>query len=121
MKICIISPALGLFLFMLVSPAHGADKSRKFQDRLEIYGYAVMTVDYLQTRDIISNEKYYEANPILGKTPTTRQVNSVFAAKLMLHSVFQDTKYRETWNWSVAIAHSVAVIHNKQLNVSVKF
>jgi hypothetical protein len=107
-----------VLLLCLPVPAEAADK---WQDRLEIYGYAILAVDYLQTRDIMTNDSVYEMNPILGRKPEMSRLNTVFATQMLLHYSLQDTVYRKTWNWTVAITHTLAAIQNRRLNVSIKF
>ena len=118
MKLLTTNSVLGFILYLLVLPAQAADK---FQDKLEIYGYAILAVDYLQTRDIMTNDQVYETNPILGPKPQMSRLNMIFATQTLLHYTFQNTMYRKTWNWTVAITHTLAAIQNRRLDVSIKF
>jgi hypothetical protein len=58
-------------------------------------------IDWRQTRTIAKNpDDYYEMNPILGKHPSTTEVDIFFASTAILHSIvthYLPSKYRPWW------------------------
>jgi len=54
--------------------------------RRELLWQAVNAVDWMQTRTIATDERWYEVNPILGKHPTLAEVNTYFVASALFHT-----------------------------------
>jgi len=82
---------------------------------------ATLAMDYCQTRDNASVgwkrpgvPKYGEGNPMLGVTPTPRQVDAYFVgvAVLMAAAQLMPQKYATAANWIVAGAETVVVVNN---------
>lgn len=116
LKSRIKAPLLGLFLCLAFSPAYGDEGMT-----LEEYTYVILAVDYLQTRDIITNGNYYEVNPVIGKYPSMTRLNVISIGYLFLHRYMQDTQYQRGWNITMAISHTAAVAHNYKIGVKIKF
>ena len=76
-------------LTMLMSGVGKAQSLQPYNTQdlvLESTWIAIDAMDWLQTRNIARNpDQYYETNPILGKHPSVRQVNTYFALCVLGH------------------------------------
>ena len=106
-----------LVLIMLCPFAVKADTNKVF----EYAAYATTLGDYFQTRDIIQNPNYIEANPVLGKYPTLSQLNWFFGTQLLTTYLMQSSKYALYWNMAMSFSHGNAIIHNYNLGVKFRF
>ena len=86
---------------------------------------AVSVVDWAQTRYIAaSNGRFYETNPVLGRYPSMRRVDTYFAASLLLGAVVLDalpTEYRDTALKAGLVLELLVVSNNARIGVGVKF
>lgn len=86
---------------------------------------AVAVVDWAQTRYIAdSGGKFYETNPIIGKYPSMRRVDTYFAASLLLGAAVLDalpTEYRDTALKAGLVLELLVVSNNARIGVGVKF
>lgn len=97
--------------------------------RADTYRQAAMITvsgaDWLQTRQIAKNpDKFYEMNPILGKHPSTGEVDLYFAASLAAHTAIAmalPPKYREFWQYFWIGAEAATVAHNLDVGVKIQF
>lgn len=82
----------------------------------------VSAVDMLQTREIQSNPRYTELNPLIGDTDS--EIVGYFVAKSILHygvTRILPEKYRTGW-LSISIVPSIlAVENNHSIGVDMKF
>ena len=73
-------------------------------------------IDWRQTRYIAKNpDDYYEMNPILGKHPSTTEVDIYFATTAILNTVithYLPSKYRPWWQAIIITASGTCVINN---------
>ena len=86
---------------------------------------AVSVVDWAQTRYIAdSGGKFYETNPLIGKYPSMRRVDTYFAASLLLGAIVLDalpTEYRDTALKAGLVLEVLVVSNNARIGVGVKF
>lgn len=86
---------------------------------------AVTVVDWAQTRYIAdSGGRFYETNPIIGKYPSMRRVDTYFAASLLLGAAVLDalpTEYRDTALKAGLVLELLVVSNNARIGVGVKF
>lgn len=86
---------------------------------------AVAAVDWAQTRYIAdSGGRFYETNPIIGKYPSMRRVDTYFAASMLLGAVVLDalpTEYRDTALKAGLVLEVLVVSNNARIGVGVKF
>ncbi len=85
----------------------------------------LLTVDWLQTRDVASsNGIYSETNPILGTHPSIGSVNNYFLASVALLNLADyvlPQRYAKFIYQAVSIVEVSAVTHNTHIGVRLKF
>jgi len=73
-------------------------------------------VDWRQTRYIAKHpDRYYESNPVLGKHPSTAEVDVYFLAGALLHPLITDLlpgEYRFYWQWITIGISGICVGNN---------
>jgi hypothetical protein len=75
-----------IFILMLFSSSAFADRWRTEDTYREAAYLTLLTIDYLQTREIAKNPgTYYEQNPILGVHPSELAVNRYFVLSSLIH------------------------------------
>ena len=81
-----------------------------------------LVVDWGQTRYIADSSKYHETNSLLGKYPTTGDVNRHFVGSLILVNgigyALDNNKY---WYMAVVAKQLTYIIRNKRIGVEIKF
>lgn len=86
---------------------------------------AVTVVDWAQTRYIAdSNGRFYETNPVLGRYPSMRRVDTYFAASMLVGAIVLDalpTEYRDTALKAGLVLEVLVVSNNARIGVGVKF
>jgi len=92
-------------------------------ERVGVIAYNVVSaVDYFQTREIQSNPRYRELNPLIGDSET--EILGYFVGKSILHygvTRILPEQYRTGW-LSISIVPSiVAVGNNHSIGVNMKF
>ena len=88
-------------------------------DPLETYDYLIITADYLQTRDTMTNPNFREVNPLYGDSIAS--LNRATIGVYALHFYINKTQYRNEWNIMLGIVKTLAVIHNHHIGVRFKF
>jgi hypothetical protein len=82
-------------------------------------------IDWRQTRTIAKNpDDYYEMNPILGKHPSTTEVDIFFASTAILHSIvthYLPSKYRPWWQGITITVSGACVINNFAVGIKMDF
>ncbi len=68
-------------------------------DRLTVVSTATILVDWGQTHAIVKDPNRREANPILGREPTRREVNRYFAAGVLLNYFIGDVLLKRKKGW----------------------
>ena len=113
-------------LILLVSAsAMAAEKWTDDDYALEGSYLALHFVDWRQTRTIAKNpDRYYEINPILGRHPSTTEVDIYFAATTLLHPIishYLPQPYRK-WFQSVSVILSgTCVVNNFVVGIKMDF
>ena len=119
--------ALFVFLGIFVSGCSGTGFANTDPlsrgDKVGIIAYNVVSaMDMLQTREIQSNPKFTELNPLIGDSDG--EVIGFFVAKSILHygvTRLLPEQYREAWLGISIVPGIYAVGHNKSIGVSMKF
>ena len=100
---------------------HSAPLSKEHRAGVLAYNI-VSAVDMLQTREIQSNPKYTEVNPLIGDSDT--EIAGYFVAKSILHygiTRIIPEKYRTGWLTISIVPSIVAVGNNHSIGVDMKF
>ncbi len=78
-------------------------------------------VDFMQTHDIVRNpDKFHEQNPILGKHPSTGNVNTFFLASAVIHTgiVWALPQKQRVWFQGIGIVIKAGTVaSNKHLGL----
>lgn len=68
-------------------------------------GYTVLhVVDWQQSREIASNDDFYELNPVLGKDPSREEVDLYFATSYLFVTGVAHVlpgKWRQVWQYTI--------------------
>lgn len=84
----------------------------------------LLILDWGQTRDIATNPRFHELNPLLGRNPSTGRVDNYFAATTVGHYLVSRAlppEYRRVWQY-LWIGSQTATVHwNYQMGVRVRF
>jgi len=118
----------GLFVFLVILSGcsssvfqNSAPLSKGHKAGVVAYNM-VSAVDMLQTREIQSNPKFTEVNPLIGDSDS--EVVGYFVAKSILHysiTRILPEEYRTGW-LSISIVPSIlAVNNNHSIGVNIKF
>ena len=116
-----------LILLLLVPCSVGAFEIDEWTTRdtiLQVTCSALKTIDWLQTREIAVNPKYYELNPILGKHPSRRKVDIYFASTLVGHAAISyllPHPYRTWWQCCWIGISATTVTRNYRLGIRFNF
>jgi hypothetical protein len=90
--------------------------------QLQVASTGLLLTDWAQTKEIASNDNYYERNPILGKNPSQNEVDAYFGtvavANLIVGEVVEK-KYAKWYYWAMIALETAVVSHN--INVGVRF
>ena len=82
-----------------------------------------MGIDWAQTRKIANNpDDYHEHNPILGKHPSTGEVDVYFTASIAAHmavSMVLPPEYRKWWQYVFIGVQAAAVGSNISIGLGV--
>ena len=129
-----------IIIFMLLF-AVNANAEYKFAEAWDVndttyqlLATGLMIADWGQTRYIAKNpDKYYEINPILGKHPSTSEVNTYFAAAILGHALISlalppkaevfgyNINPRRIWQVMWIGIETGYVGHNASMGIRVKF
>ena len=86
-----------LFTFMFLvtaTPSKAAEPTWKEIKKLELVYQSLNAIDTIQTIDCLNREKCYEANPFLGKYPSTEKVIGFKIANGVIHYFLTKEIYR---------------------------
>jgi hypothetical protein len=82
-------------------------------------------IDWRQTRTIAKNpDDYYEMNPILGRHPSTTEVDIYFATTAILNTVithYLPSKYRPWWQGISITVSGTCVVNNFAVGIKMDF
>lgn len=84
----------------------------------------LIIADWAQTRYIADSDAYYETNNMLGRYPTTGEVNKHFITYLLLSnatSYMLPDKYVKAFEWSVTGYQFNYVTNNYSIDIGFKF
>jgi len=84
----------------------------------------LIVADWIQTRQVVNNPNYYEANPLIGKDPTLRRVNNHFILVLLATNIIGEKfmgNQKNMWYGINASVKLVGVLHNYQLGITFKY
>lgn len=106
--------------------AHAADRWDKNDIALEVTWEILHAIDWGTTLDITrrSDEGYYESNPILGRHPSSGEVNEYMGAWAILHPVithYLPGKYRPYWQIITIGVSGGAAASNINLGLNIRF
>ncbi len=117
-----------LLLALVVFTPYCAGGRNKWstQDKTLEGTYQVLHVlDWGQTRDIAKNpDKYYEMNPILGKHPSTTEVDIYFITTAILHPIVTHllpNTWRPWWQGITISVSGVCVVNNFAVGIKMDF
>lgn len=121
MKKLFIIATLILFAFpCLVYADQWTSKDTAYQAAFLLFHSA----DYLQTKEIIRNPKFYERNLILGRDPTHNQVDAYFLGTALAHTAIAyllPKRYRRIWQCVFIGLEMRCVACNLNAGVRVRF
>ena len=112
-----------IVVFILFLSTSGADWSSGDTNR-QLAFTALQLVDWAQTREIARNSDFYETNPILGKYPSSTEVDVYFAATTLGHYLVSralPSDYRKAWQYVWIGVQAGYVTHNYQMGVRIRF
>ena len=104
-----------IILLILPSITHACNQWTKQNTGLETAYQITHFLDYLQTSEIVRNDKYYELNPVLGKYPSQVSVNEWFATMSVAHysiSCYLPANYRKSWQGITLLMQGLLVFSN---------
>ena len=117
-----------LIVLMLFLPTASWAETRPWTSEERAWGYAagaVLVADWLTTRDMTKryNEGYYEMNPLLGRNPTTAQVNRHFAIGIPLTFLIAHylDEYRKPYLMGVTVIEAIIVGNNLSIGLRVRY
>jgi len=96
------------------------------QDKsLEATWQVLHFIDWRQTRTIAKHpDDYYEMNPILGKHPSTTEVDIYMISGAILHPIithYLPKKYRPWWQGITIIMSTTCVVNNFIVGIGMDF
>lgn len=115
-----------LILLILTISAQASDWTEA-DTRRQLYFTIAALGDYGTTKNFTKryDEGYYESwTPVLGRHPSSRQVDIFFSLWIPGHYLIArqlDADWRPAWQWSGAIAHTLATIHNRSIGLKLEF
>jgi hypothetical protein len=120
--------AIILTVLMLIFTSAQADMSDWTNEQKGWYAAGVIFIvtDWATTRDLSRryHEGYHEVNPILGRQPSTRQVDQYFALSLLTHYLIADhlsSKNRTIYLKVVTVGQAAVTAHNLNIGLKIKF
>lgn len=83
--------ALLLSVTLFFTQFANAEEWSELDKKLLIASEVLLAADWMQTRQIAKNpDRYYETNPILGKHPSTGEVNTYFISCMVANYYLAD-------------------------------
>jgi len=113
-----------IFLF-LCNPAFAFEDWDKMDYTLLGTSTVLQVMDWRQTRYFVNYpEKYYEINPILGKHPSSSEVDLYFAGSFILKlgiAYILPSKWRKIWLGGLTILSGACVINNHSIGINIRW
>jgi len=117
--------SLTLLLFFCTSGAFAADEWTKVDIGAEVAYQVLHFVDWRQTRYIAKHpDEYYEANPILGKHPSTGEVDAYFIGTALVHPLITHLlpqKCRKYWQIVTISVQTTCVVNNVSVGIKMSW
>jgi hypothetical protein len=83
------------FIFLVIAtPSKAAEPTWKEIKKLELVFQSLNAIDAVQTIDCLNREICYEANPLLGKYPSTEEVIKFKVANGIIHYIITKEIYK---------------------------
>lgn len=86
---------------------------------------ALHVADWGQTRDIAAKrDRYFEQNPVLGKHPSVKRVDSYFLATSIAHTAISyalPPDLRRRWQQITVVVQAGVVAHNYGIGLNINF
>jgi len=85
---------------------------------------ATLIVDWLQTHKIAGSNDFYETNPILGKYPSSGDVNRYFISTMLLTNIVGELlpcRYSDYFYISIAVVETKVILNNYSLGIRINF
>ena len=120
MKILFIS----FLLFLIPTITFAQDDWTKKDTVYQATFLALEMVDWLQTKEIARNTRYYETNIILGKYPKQNTVDLYFFSTTITHSViayYLPKEYRRIWQCVFIGIQVGCIVHNYNAGIKINF
>ena len=111
-------------LLMLISLNSHADEWTTTEVTKEVISVSLLSLDWMQTRDISNHPGMYETNIIMGKEPRPRNINVYFSTVIIGHVFIADSLSSKYLNYlqNGTIALELVVIgHNKSFGLNYRF
>ena len=112
-----------IILCLLATPACADEWTQKDIQYQAVF-VALTSVDWLQTKEISRNPKFYERNIILGGNPDQNKIDIYFTSCLLAHSAiayYLPRKYRRIWQVCWIGMEVGTSCHNVAAGVRIKF
>lgn len=101
-----------------IAPWTRADTAREV-------GYdALLVLDSRQTHWAATSPGFYEANPLLGRHPSSGEIDRHFIEAAALHgivSVLLPDIYRTQWQWGTIAVEGFVIGHNAWIGARISF
>ena len=115
-----------LLFFLLIPACCQADEWTKTDTAREAAYLILHVVDWGQTRNIVHrrDKGYWEANPILGKYPSIKRVDSYFSFMAVAHvavAYVLPRGWREGFQYTTAGLKTGLIINNNSIGLRVDF
>ena len=110
-------------LFLVFCSTAGADWSREDSVRQSVV-FSLMLVDWAQTREIARNPQFRELNPVLGPSPSSKEVDVYFVAAGAAHYLLARAlppEWRKRWQYVWIGGQASTVMWNHQMGVRISF
>ena len=112
-----------IFLLLISTNVFAFDKWSDKDINLQRVDTVLHIADWLQTREIATNDDYYETNKILGKYPSMSEVNLYFFSTLLLKigiTHILPSEYRTYWQAGTIGCSLYYTTHNYGLGIRIK-
>jgi len=123
-----IKKILATFLLFLTLSGTVSAETRPWTTEEKAWGAAagaMLLGDWLTTRNMTQryNEGYYERNPVLGRYPTTQQVNRHFLVSIPLVFLIADNwqSQRKHWLMGITIIEAAAFANNLSIGLRIQY
>lgn len=113
-----------ILVLILLAPSLASAQWTKEQKTIGAIALTALAVDYAQTRTIVNDPRWEEANPLLGDNPSMRKVNLYFVAVPIISYLALDAlpSEKRTIALRIIAASELAIVgHNVHLGIKMSF